>query len=85
MAQLYFILVASWYCREQYKAIVNKTIRVYTYMWAINLVGENFINHTALLHSTAWKPGGVWGGDQSHVITISLTTLPELMINPQVM
>ena len=31
------------------------------YMWAINLVGENVINYTALLHSTAWKPGGIWG------------------------
>ena len=31
------------------------------YMWAINLVGENIINHTALLHSTAWKQGGVQG------------------------
>ena len=31
------------------------------YMWAINIVGQNVINHTALLHSTAWKPGGVWG------------------------
>ena len=31
------------------------------YIWAINLVGENIINHTVLLHSTAWKPGDVWG------------------------
>ena len=49
--------------------VVNGTklqlIKQYMYiqyiMWAINLVGENVINHKALLHSTAWKPGGVWG------------------------
>ena len=38
-----------------WKSAVNKTICNV----AINFVGKNVINHTALLHSTAWKPGGV--------------------------
>ena len=31
------------------------------YKLAINLIGDSIINHTALLHSAAWKRGGVWG------------------------
>ena len=30
------------------------------YMWTINIIGDDLINHTALVHSTAWKSGCVW-------------------------
>ena len=54
--------------RSQVGTVMNGTqlwlIKHYMYiqyMWAINLVDKNVHNHTALLHFTAWKPGGAWG------------------------
>ena len=57
---------ASWYCHEWFKSTVDKTIHELSLIYTCKkyIFGENVINHTALLHSTTWKPGGIWGWDR---------------------
>ena len=77
MAPLYFAMVASWYCREGYKAIVNKTIHVYTiYMGHHKLVGKNVINHSiTAFHcmETRWPMGPVI----SSILSEQMINLPS--------
>ena len=52
-----FIMVASWFSCEWYKATINKTIHVFKYMWAINLVGENHSVTAFHCIETRWLMG----------------------------
>ena len=59
--------LTRWYYYNLLRSLIGIVVNstklwlIKQYMWAINLVDENIIDHTALRHSTAWKPGGIWG------------------------